>query len=220
MRFTLTGNGAARGMALGRARLEQPSRYLIDERPLAAEEVEASSSGSTRALALARAELAALREKLHGVLRARSRRVHRRAQPDPGRPRAQRRSRRSGPRRPLSRQRGAEDAARSTRRGVRGDGRSVPAQPKGRHRPRHRARAGGAGARIEREERKLAARVGEILVGDTVAPSELVHARRARRARRRADVRKPALAQRDPGALAAPADDRRRARGARAYPGR
>ncbi|HEX5122155.1 MAG TPA: phosphoenolpyruvate-utilizing N-terminal domain-containing protein, partial [Rhodanobacteraceae bacterium] len=67
MRFTLTGNGAARGMALGRARLEQPSRYLIDERPLATEEIEAELDRLVRALALARADLAALREKLSGV---------------------------------------------------------------------------------------------------------------------------------------------------------
>ncbi len=68
MRFTLTGNGAARGMALGRARLEQPSRYLIDERPVAAEDVDAELARLNRAVVTARAELAALREKLHGLL--------------------------------------------------------------------------------------------------------------------------------------------------------
>ena len=55
-------------MALGRARLEQPSRYLIDERPLAAGDVDAELARLNRALILARAELAALREKLHGLL--------------------------------------------------------------------------------------------------------------------------------------------------------
>ncbi|HEY6986681.1 MAG TPA: phosphoenolpyruvate--protein phosphotransferase [Rhodanobacteraceae bacterium] len=68
MRFKLTGNGAARGMALGRARLEQPSRYLIDERPLGAEDIDSELARLNRALAMARAELAALREKLHGML--------------------------------------------------------------------------------------------------------------------------------------------------------
>ena len=68
MRFTLTGNGAARGMALGRARLEQPSRYLIDERPVAAEDVDTELARLNRAVLTARAELAALREKLHGML--------------------------------------------------------------------------------------------------------------------------------------------------------
>jgi phosphotransferase system enzyme I (PtsI) len=68
VRFKLTGNGAARGMALGRARLEQPSRYLVDDRPLAAEDVASELDRLDRALTLARAELAALREKLHGVL--------------------------------------------------------------------------------------------------------------------------------------------------------
>ncbi|MET0231079.1 MAG: phosphoenolpyruvate--protein phosphotransferase [Rhodanobacteraceae bacterium] len=68
MRFTLTGNGAARGMALGRARLEQPSRYLIDERPVAAEDIDAELARLNRAVTMARAELATLREKLHGML--------------------------------------------------------------------------------------------------------------------------------------------------------
>jgi len=68
VRFTLTGNGAARGMALGRARLEQPSRYLIDERPLGAGEIDAELARLDRALTMARGELAALREKLHGAL--------------------------------------------------------------------------------------------------------------------------------------------------------
>jgi len=68
VRFTLTGNGAARGMALGRARLEQPSRYLIDERPVAAEDVDAELARLNRAVTMARAELATLREKLHGML--------------------------------------------------------------------------------------------------------------------------------------------------------
>jgi phosphotransferase system enzyme I (PtsI) len=55
-------------MALGRARLEQPSRYLIDERPVAAEDVDAELARLNRAVSTARAELAALREKLHGML--------------------------------------------------------------------------------------------------------------------------------------------------------
>jgi phosphotransferase system enzyme I (PtsI) len=55
-------------MALGRARLEQPSRYLVDERPLAADEIDAEVARLSRAIDLARAELAALREKLQGLL--------------------------------------------------------------------------------------------------------------------------------------------------------
>jgi phosphotransferase system enzyme I (PtsI) len=68
VRFILTGNGAARGMALGRARLEQPSRYLVDERPVANEDVDAELARLNRAVLTARAELAALREKLQGML--------------------------------------------------------------------------------------------------------------------------------------------------------
>jgi phosphotransferase system enzyme I (PtsI) len=68
MRLVLTGAGASRGMALGRARLEHPSRYLIDERPLGEADVEAELERLRRAIAIAREELQALREKLHGAL--------------------------------------------------------------------------------------------------------------------------------------------------------
>ena len=40
MRHVLSGTIAAHGMALGRARLVQPSRYSVDTRPLAEDEVE------------------------------------------------------------------------------------------------------------------------------------------------------------------------------------
>ncbi|MBX3701005.1 MAG: phosphoenolpyruvate--protein phosphotransferase [Dokdonella sp.] len=68
MRLVLTGSGASRGMALGRARLQQPSRYLVDERPLPADEVEAEVERLKRAIEIARDELAALRDKLHGSM--------------------------------------------------------------------------------------------------------------------------------------------------------
>lgn len=68
MRFVLTGGGASRGMALGRARLEHPSRYLIDERPLGEADVEAEIERLRRAIAAARNELQVLREKLHGTM--------------------------------------------------------------------------------------------------------------------------------------------------------
>lgn len=68
MRSVLTGTGAARGMALGRARLEHPSRYLVDERPLGEDEVEAEIARLRRAIELAREELNILRGKLHGAL--------------------------------------------------------------------------------------------------------------------------------------------------------
>jgi phosphotransferase system enzyme I (PtsI) len=53
-------------MALGRARLEHPSRYLVDERPLAEADVDAEIERLRRAIALARDELQVLREKLQG----------------------------------------------------------------------------------------------------------------------------------------------------------
>jgi phosphotransferase system enzyme I (PtsI) len=55
-------------MALGRARLEQPSRYLVDERPLSEGEVEGEIERLRRATLAARDELQVLREKLHGTM--------------------------------------------------------------------------------------------------------------------------------------------------------
>ncbi len=68
MRQTLTGTTAARGMALGRARLVQPSRYSVDTRPLNEDEVEVELQRLHRALETARQELRELRGKLHGAL--------------------------------------------------------------------------------------------------------------------------------------------------------
>jgi phosphotransferase system enzyme I (PtsI) len=55
-------------MALGRARLEQPSRYLIDERLLDENEIGGEVERLTLALAAAREELRILREKIHGAM--------------------------------------------------------------------------------------------------------------------------------------------------------
>ena len=68
MRFVLTGSGASRGMALGRARLQHPSRYLVDERPLPEDEVDSELDRLKRAIEIAREELALLRDKLHGAM--------------------------------------------------------------------------------------------------------------------------------------------------------
>ena len=67
-RAVITGTAAARGMALGRARLEQPSQPTIDPRPLAQEDVEAEVQRLSIALIAARDELQLLRAKLHGAL--------------------------------------------------------------------------------------------------------------------------------------------------------
>ena len=67
-RFVIAGTAAARGMALGRARLLQASQFRIDERPLAEDEIETEVERLRAALARAREELKALREKLHGAL--------------------------------------------------------------------------------------------------------------------------------------------------------
>ena len=68
MRQVLAGTVAAHGMALGRARMVQPSRYAVDTRPLAESEIDEELLLLDRALETARQELRELREKLHGVL--------------------------------------------------------------------------------------------------------------------------------------------------------
>ncbi|HZP64809.1 MAG TPA: phosphoenolpyruvate--protein phosphotransferase [Rudaea sp.] len=67
-RLLITGAGAARGMALGRARLVQPSQLSVDERPLPEKDIESEVMRLREALAHAREELRHLREKLHGAL--------------------------------------------------------------------------------------------------------------------------------------------------------
>jgi phosphotransferase system enzyme I (PtsI) len=67
-RLVLNGTAAARGMARGRARLVQPSQISVDERTLPGEEVEAEVARLASAIAAARSELAAVRDKLHGAL--------------------------------------------------------------------------------------------------------------------------------------------------------
>lgn len=68
MRHVLSGTIAAHGMALGRARLVQPSRYTVDTRPLAEDEIESELLLLHHALDTARQELRELRGKLHGAL--------------------------------------------------------------------------------------------------------------------------------------------------------
>jgi phosphotransferase system enzyme I (PtsI) len=175
MRQVLTGTTAAHGMALGRARLVQPSRYLVDTRPLAADEIELELDNLHRALATARQELYELRGKLHGAL---AREVnefidaHSLLLDDP------------------ELLRGLDDLVRI------GHYRAGAALKKQRDRlaavfdamddPYLRSRKEDVDQVINRvisalqrqtsvEERRLAARVGEILIADTIAPADMAH---------------------------------------------
>ncbi|HET8943014.1 MAG TPA: phosphoenolpyruvate--protein phosphotransferase [Rudaea sp.] len=67
-RFVLSGTSAARGMALGRARLVQPNQIIVDERPLETDDVEAEVLRLQTALSNARDELRKLREELPDAL--------------------------------------------------------------------------------------------------------------------------------------------------------
>ncbi|MDE2279743.1 MAG: phosphoenolpyruvate--protein phosphotransferase [Xanthomonadaceae bacterium] len=175
MRHVLPGTLASRGMALGRARLVQPSRYAVDNRPLAEDEVEAELERLHRALDTARQELRELRGKLHGAL---AREVnefidaHSLLLDD------------------AELLRGLDDLVRI------GHYRAGAALKKQRDRlaavfeamddPYLRSRKEDVDQVIARvvsvlqrhttpEERKLAARVGEILIADTIAPADMAH---------------------------------------------
>ncbi len=173
MRHVLSGTIAAHGMTLGRARLVQPSRYAVDTRPLAADEVESELQRLHEALEAARQELRELRGKLHGAL---AREVnefidaHSLLLDDP------------------ELLRGLDDLVRI------GHYRPGAALKKQRDRlsavfeamddPYLRSRKEDVEQVINRvisalmrqtspEERKLAARVGEILIADNIAPAEM-----------------------------------------------
>lgn len=174
MRSVLTGTGAARGMALGRARLEHPSRYLVDDSPLAEHEIEDELERLRRAIALARDELRTLREKLHGSLErevAEFIDAHSLMLAD--------RELTNGLFELIRVGRYRASAALKTQRD------RLVAVFEAMDDPYLRSRKedvehvlGRVQASLAREssveERRLAARVGEILVSDTVAPSELV----------------------------------------------
>ena len=174
MRLVLTGSGASRGRALGRARLEQPSRFLVDETPLEEADVSAELARLDHALEHARAELRALRDKLSGPL---AREVaefidaHSLILQDPEFV--------NGLRDLVSKGRFHASAALKIQRD------NLVAVFEAMDDPYLRSRRedvehvigrvqGALSRESSLEERKLASRVGEILVSDAVAPSELV----------------------------------------------
>ena len=161
-------------MALGRARLEQPSRYLVDERPLAEDEVEDEIVRLQRAILAAREEMRVLREKLHGTM---AREVaefidaHSLMLAD--------RELTTGVYDLIRKGRYRASAALKMQRD------NLVAMFEAMDDPYLRSRKedvehviarvqAGLVRESSREERKLASRMGEILVSDTVSPSELV----------------------------------------------
>lgn len=175
MRLVLPGTAAARGMALGRARLVQPGQPSIDKRPLPDDQVDAEITRLDAALASARSELVELRGKLHGAL---ARDVgefidaHKLLLDDPELVRALHHAIRT------DKQRASHALAIQRDRLVAAFDAMDDPYLRARREDIDQviARVQAALARqTSREERKLAARVGEILVSDTVAPGDLAH---------------------------------------------
>ncbi|WP_226468937.1 phosphoenolpyruvate--protein phosphotransferase [Luteimonas panaciterrae] len=68
MRQLLSGHGASRGNALGRARVRHPHALEVAEERIPAEAVDAEIERMHEAIALVQAEMQAMRQRLHGAL--------------------------------------------------------------------------------------------------------------------------------------------------------
>lgn len=68
MREIVSGIGAARGCALGRARVRQPHALEVAETSITADQVESECARFHEAVAIVRAEMHELRQRLHGAL--------------------------------------------------------------------------------------------------------------------------------------------------------
>ncbi len=175
MRRVFPGNPASPGMVLGRVRLERPARFSIDTTPLPDAEIEAEVARLERAFAVAREDLATLRRKLHGTL---AREVgefidaHALLLDDPELVEGLRAMIRKGRFRATAALKAQRDR--------------LVAVFDAMDDPYLRSRGEDVGHVIGRvqsalarqassEEKKLATRVGEILVTESVAPGELAH---------------------------------------------
>jgi phosphotransferase system enzyme I (PtsI) len=175
MRRAFTGNVAAPGMALGRVRLEQPARFSIDSTPLPDAEVDSEIARLERAFAVARGDMAELKRKLHGAL---AREVgefidaHAQLLDDPDLIEGLRAMIRKGHYRAAAALKAQRDRLVSVF-----DAMDDPyLRSRGEDVDQVIARVQSALARqASSEEKKIATRVGEILVTGSVAPGELAH---------------------------------------------
>ncbi|HEX7348025.1 MAG TPA: phosphoenolpyruvate--protein phosphotransferase [Rhodanobacteraceae bacterium] len=175
MRRVFTGSPAAPGMALGRVRLEQPARFSIDTSPLPDGDIEAEVARLEHAFAVAREDMAELRRKLHGTL---AREVgefidaHAQLLDDPELIDGLRGMIRKGHYRAAA----ALKAQRDRLVAVFDNMDDPYLRSRGEDVDHVIARVQSALARqASVEEKKLATRVGEILVTESVAPGELAH---------------------------------------------
>ncbi len=175
MRRVFTATPAASGMALGRVRLEQAARFSIDATPLPDAEVDAEIARLEQAFAVAREDMAELRRKLHGAL---AREVgefidaHAQLLDDPELLEGLRAMIRTGHYRATA----ALKAQRDRLVAVFNKMDDPYLRSRGEDVSHVIARVQSALARqASSEEKKLATRVGEILVTESVAPGDLAH---------------------------------------------
>jgi phosphotransferase system enzyme I (PtsI) len=162
-------------MALGRVRLERPARFSIDTSPLPDAEIDAEVERLERAFAVAREDMAELRRKLHGAL---AREVgefidaHAQLLDDPDLIEGVRAMIRRGHYRAAA----ALKAQRDRLVAVFDEMDDPYLRSRGEDVDHVIARVQSALARqASAEEKKLATRVGEILITGSVAPGELAH---------------------------------------------
>jgi phosphoenolpyruvate-protein phosphotransferase (PTS system enzyme I) len=175
MRRAFPGTVAAPGMALGRVRLEQPARFSIDTTPLPDADIDNEIARLEHAFQVAREDMAELRRKLHGAL---AREVgefidaHTQLLDDPELIDGLREMIRKGHFRASAALKAQRDRLVAVF-----DQMDDPYLRSRREDIDHViARVQNALARqASTEEKKLATRVGEILVADGIAPGELAH---------------------------------------------
>lgn len=175
MRRAFAGHPAAPGMALGRVRLERPARFSVDNSPLPDSQIDAEVARLERAFAVAREDMAELRRKLHGAL---AREVgefidaHALLLDDPELIEGLRAMIRKGHYRAAAALKAQRDRLVAVF-----DAMDDPyLRSRGEDVDHVIARVQSALARqASSEEKKLATRVGEILVTESVAPGELAH---------------------------------------------
>lgn len=175
MRRAFAGHIAAPGMALGRVRLEQPARFSIDNTPLPDNEIDSEVERLERAFAVAREDMAELKRKLHGAL---AREVgefidaHAQLLDDPDLIEGLRAMIRKGHYRAAAALKAQRDRLVSVFNAM-----DDPyLRSRGEDVDHVISRVQSALARqASSEEKKIATRVGEILVTDSVAPGDLAH---------------------------------------------
>lgn len=175
IRHSITASSASPGMTLGRARLERPGKINIDKRPLPADQVQAEISRLDAGIARAIEELQDIRDKLQGSPTSELAELidaHKMLLRDPDlitrlHEEISKQHRRASHALDLQRQH-----LTATFKAI--DDPYLRARAEDVEQALHRVQS-AMQRKTSDEEKKIADRVGEVLVSDTVGPAEMAH---------------------------------------------